>query len=155
MAKDEQQEKKQTPLELLREMRLHGVEQKLPGTQRIVKLRAVDAPTLLREGKMPDILTPLVVKSIYQELSDTELRAFLGDARSGIDDALTMLDTIEFVVQSCIMDDTEVQDLTLAEKRWIFRLVMGPAELLITFRWEEELDVEHLAEGDEVQQAAE
>lgn len=141
--------------ELMREMRTKGIEQVIPGTERHIRLRSVDAPTLLREGKMPDMLTPLVIKSVYQELSDKELRDFLGHARSGAEEALKMLDTIDFVAKTAIADGTKVEDLTLAEKRWIFRLVMGPAELLISFRYDPNADVESVDEGEELQPASE
>lgn len=139
-----------TPLEQLRKMRTEGVEQELPGTRRIIKLRSLDAPSLLRSGKMPDILTPLVIRSVYTELTDSEVRAFLGGQGTDIKDALSMLETIDFVVGQCIMDDTKLDDLTLAEKRWVFRLVMGPAELLITFRYDPNLDVADVAESEDI-----
>src|SRR5687768_10042773 len=146
---------KKDTLNVLGEMRTKGVEQKMPGTDRIVRLKTIDAPTLLRENKMPDILTPLVVKSIYQELSDRELRDFIGQQRGNTAEALSMLDAIEFVVKRSIADNTKVEDLTLAEKRWIFRLAMGPAELLVTFRHQQEDDVEPVAESNEVRPTAE
>lgn len=142
-------------LELLREMRLHGIEQRIPGTDRIVRLRVIDAPALLREGKMPDILTPLLIKSIYQDLTDQELREFVGTPKGSVTDALSLLETMDFVCSKTLADGTDINDLTLAEKRWIFRLVMGPAELLTTFRYDPQLDVADLDEGSEVQPVAE
>lgn len=144
-----------TPVELLQTMKAHGVEQVIPGTERKIRLRAVDAPTLLKEGKMPDILTPLVVKSIYQELDDKELRHFVGQQKETVEDALKHIDALNFIAAKTIADSTKVEDLTLAEKRWIFRLVMGPAELLVTFRYDPNPDVESLAEGEDVQSASE
>src|SRR5574338_294558 len=144
-----------TGIELLHEMRERGIEQRIPGTDRVVRLRALDAPSLLREGKMPDILTPLVIRSVYQDLSDQELRNFLGQPKGSVTDALSLLETMDFVCERSIMDDTSLADLTLGEKRWIFRLVMGPAELLCTFRYDPALDVEYLDEGEDLSPVAE
>lgn len=148
-------EKTLTPAEQLKLIQSGGVEQTMPGTGRVVKLRNLNAKDLLQDAKLPDILTPLVVKSVYQDTTDREIRELLGNQRSGTDDALKMLDTIDYVVGKAIADGTKVDDLTLAEKRWIFRLALGPAELLITFRLDEESDVEPVAEGDKVQPTAE
>lgn len=147
-------EKQLDAAELLHEMRLKGTEYKLPGTGRIVRIRVLDAPSLLREGKLPDILTPLVVKSVYQELSDKEMRDFVGAQRGNANEALNMVEAMDFVVKKSIADGTKVEDLTLAEKRWIFRMAMGPAELLITFRYDKESDVEPVAEVEDVREAA-
>lgn len=154
MAKNEKKEPMDYA-ERLHEMRLKGTEYKLPGTGRLVRLRALDAPTLLREGKLPDILTPLVVKSVYQELSDREVKEFMGAQRGNAQEALSMIDAMDFVVKKSIADNTKLEDLTLAEKRWIFRMAMGPAELLITFRYDKELDVEPVVKGENIREATE
>lgn len=148
-------EKPQEPADFMDEMRSKGIEHRIPGTGRHIRLRSVDAPTLLRDGKMPDLLTPLLVKAVYQDLSDKEIRDYLGQNKGKIEDALKMVDTMDFVVGKAIADGTKLSDLTVGEKRWIFRLVMGPAELLITFRYDPTAIVEPVAEGEDVQQAAE
>lgn len=148
-------EKKFDGASLLESMNRFGIEQTMPGTGRKVKLRTLDAESLLQEGKMPDLLTPLVVKSIYQELSDRELREFVGGVKSTPLEALALIETMDFVVGKTLVSGATLKSLTLAEKRWIFRLVLGPAELLITFRLDETPDVESVAEGDEVREDAE
>lgn len=137
-------------VESLVEMKDKGTEVLIPGTDRIVRLKTLDAETLLREGKVPDILTPLVIKSVYEELGERDLRGFLSQSRSSKEEALAMLEAIDFVVKHSIADKTDIKTLTLGEKRWIFRLVMEPAELLVTFRYDPNVDVEPVAEGDEV-----
>lgn len=153
MAKRES--KKLTPVDALAEMKSRGTEVAIPGTDRVVRLRTLDAETLLREGKIPDILTPLVIKSVYEELSDREVRAVLAQSRGTTEEALAMVEAIDFVAEKSIADSTKVKELTLGEKRWIFRLAMEPAELLVTFRYDPDANVEPVAEGDEVQQAPE
>lgn len=143
-----------TGVQLLHQMRLEGIEQQIPGTDRVIRLRAIDPSSLLREGKMPDILTPLVIRSVYQDLTDQELREFLGHPKANVGDALSLLETMDFVCERTIMDGTEIGDLTIAEKRWIFRLVMGPAELLTTFRYDPTFDVADMDESDEVREVS-
>ena len=144
-----------TELELLKEMKERGIEQIIPGTNRLIRLKTVDAQSFLRSGNMPDILTPLVVRSVYADLSDDEVRSFLGKPKESIPDAIALLDTIDFVCTKTIMDGTPLEELTLGEKRWIFRLVMSPAELLISFRYDPELDVEFVDEVEDVRDVAE
>ena len=144
-----------TIVERLDEMNARGTEIMLPGTDRIVRLRPIDAEACLRDGKVPDILTPMVTKSLYQELTDKESREFLSGNRGGTPEAFAHLQAVNYVCEKAIADNTKVKDLTLAEKRWIFRLAMGPAELLVTFRYDEDADVESVAEVEDVQPVAE
>lgn len=139
-------------VELMAEHNAKGIEVELPGTERLVRLRALDAEALLKEGKMPDLLTPLVIKSVYAEMNDREVREFLGQQRNSMPEALAHLETVNYVVEKGIADGTKVKDLTLAEKRWIFRLVMEPAELLITFRYDKDASVELVAESEELRE---
>lgn len=146
---------KLTVPEALAEMKSRGTEVAIPGTDRLVRLRSLDTETLLREGKVPDILTPLVIKSIYEDVSDKEVRGLLGQSRGSREEALAMMEAIDFVAEKSIADGTKVKDLTIGEKRWIFRLAMTPAELLVTFRYDPDVDVEPVVEVNEVQQTTE
>ena len=140
-----------TVADKLRDMKGKGIEQVLPNTHRKVHLRTVDAVELLRENKMPEILTPLVVASVYEELNGRQLRDYTTQDRGDVKKALEMIDSIDFIVKKALADDTKVEDLTLPEKKWIFQLVLGPAEILANFRLEQEPDVEALADGEELQ----
>lgn len=144
------QEREKSFIELLSEQGTKGTEVKIPGSERLIRLKVLDAPELLREGKMPDILTPLVIKSIYQDLSDKEVREFIGQPRGGATDALALMETMDYVCTKAIADGTKVKELTIGEKRWIFRLALSSAELLVTFRYDPNADVESVDEGDEV-----
>src|SRR5688500_17924564 len=111
MAKKET--KQLTSVEALAEMKSRGTEVAIPGTDRLVRLRTLDAEALLREGKVPDILTPLVIKSVYEELSDREVRGVLAQSRGTTEDALAMMEAIDFVAEKSIADSTKVKDLTI------------------------------------------
>ena len=143
------------PNQLVRDVLRNGVEQEMPGTYRVLKIRNLDSVALLREGKLPDILTPLIIKSVYQDLTDREVRDFLGQSRGNAAEALKMAEALDFVAKHAVVDNIKVEDLTLGEKRWIFRLAVGPAEMLASFRFEQESDVGDLDTSDDVPQAAE
>jgi hypothetical protein len=117
-------------------------------------LRYLEPAALLREGKMPDNLTPLVMKSVYGDIDGNDINKFLyKDNGADAAAALAHLETIDFVVKRAIADNTKVEDLTLGEKRWIFRLVMGDAETLATFRLNEDPDVGDVDSGEDVPSA--
>lgn len=141
--------------EKMRAMRKEGVEQTIPATGRVLRLRTVEPYQLLKEGNIPDILTSLVVKGVYEDLSDEELRRFLAATRERVEDAIAYMESLDLIARKAIADDTDISDLSVAEKRWIFRLVLAPAELLATFRYEPGAVVEPVDEGENVQPSAE
>ena len=134
-------------------MRRDGWEQTLP-SGRVVRVRALEPHMLLRDGDCPDILTPMLLKSLY-EGQDAAARAFLTTELPSTEEALAFVDAIDRIVAKSIADGTDVADLTIGEKKWIFRLALGGAELLITFRLEQARDVAAVAEVNDVPQAAE
>lgn len=146
--------KELTEVELLEQMKRYGNPQIIPGTKRQVRVKTLEARELLADTKMPDILTPLVIKSVYQDLSDREVREFLGQPKVGVVEALALMDSIDYIVEKALVSGAKPSDLTLAEKRWVFRLVMTPAELLISFHYDEDPDVGAVDEGENVSQAA-
>lgn len=154
MAKRNSKQQEETPEELVRQLKTKGLEQKLP-SGRVIRLKVPDHRALLKEGKMPDILTPLVMRSVYQDLPERDVKGFVERTPTNPEDALKYMDTLDFVAKHTITDETKLEDLLLSEKRWIFRLVMGAAELLITFRHKPEDDVEPVAEVEDVQSTAE
>lgn len=131
-------------------MFMKGWEQTLPATQRKIRLRTVRPADLLRSGECPDILTPLVLRSIYEEMTDQEWREWLDKPLERVADAIAYADMLDTVCRLGIADDTEVASLSDGEKKLIFRFIMGPAEMLVLFRYEEEPDVEPMAQGEGV-----
>lgn len=137
----------------IKAMREQGDEQIIPDTLRVVRIRTLEAKDLLLEGNFPDILTPLVVKSTYQELLTAQIKEYFEMNAKDVEQAKRMLEAIDFVCRKSIVGDTDINDLTMSEKRWIFRLAVGPAEMLVSFRYEPDEDVEFVAEGEELQPA--
>lgn len=140
---------------LLKEMRNKGIEQEMLDTGRKIRLRHLDAGELLADNKMPDELTPLVVRSVYDDIGDDIIMKHLKKERTTRDEALAHIATLNYIAGKAIMDDTKVEDLTLQEKRWIFRLVMGPADTLATFRLRQDPDVGSVDSGEDVSPSTE
>jgi hypothetical protein len=136
-------------------MFMKGWAQTLPTTQRNIRLRSVRPADLLRSGECPDILTPLVLRSIYDEVGDPEWREFLDKPIERAEEAIQYADMLTTVCRMGIADDTPVDSLSDGEKKIIFRFVMGPAEMLVLFRYEAQPNVESVAEGEGISQLAE
>lgn len=144
-----------TILEELALVRVQGKEITIPSTERVLHIRPLDIAQILQEGKVPDILTPLVIKTVYSNVEDEEILGFLTTERKNVNEALAHIEAVDFVVQHSVVDQVQIKDLTWGEKRWIFRLALIPAEYLANFRYEEDADVADVSEGDEVREAAE
>jgi hypothetical protein len=134
----------------------------------VVRLRTVTPDRLLRLGKLPDILTPLVVRMIYEEVTVSDLDAFLAQ-KEQVTQALEMIDSLNVVCEAGLLEPSigsstgsltdsgpelaegqiTVDDLTLAERGWIFKLVFQPAEILSTFRYQPAPDVAVVQDGED------
>lgn len=136
-------------------MRQKGWEQTIPTTGRVICLRAVEPGELLMSDDCPDILTPLMLRSVYEELTDREIRAWLEQPLARKEDALAYLQMLDIICTKGIADGTPVSALTLGEKKFIFRFVLGPAEMLVLFRYQAPADVAPAPQGEGVPQAAE
>ena len=146
----------ETIAELISKTLEEGRELTIPETDRVVRIRPLDVSALLDEGKVPDILTPIIVKAVYSEVSDSDAKNFVFKEHTDLKELAEHLAAIDYVVKhSLVGDNPSPKQLTLREKRWIFRLAMIPAEYLATFRWEQDDDVADVAEGEDVQPVAE
>ncbi len=135
-----------------RSMREQGVLQTIPPAGRVVRLRTVTPDRLLRLGKLPDILTKLVIKMFYEGVSPSEFNKFL-EQREIIEEILEQVESLRVVCTAGLLeprivdnpqgaDEISIDDLSMAERGWIFRLVLQEAEFLATFRHGQTPDVE-------------
>lgn len=144
-----------TTAEKMAHMRQYGWPQTIPFTDRKILVRTVEPADLLRSGDCPDILAPLVYRSIHEDLSDKELREWLEQKADRKEDAIAYLDMLDLIAMKGIADDTAVSDLALGEKRWVFRFAMAPAYFLVYFRTTAQQDVAVVAQSEPVSPAAE
>lgn len=150
-----------TPAAEYRYMRELGVEQTLLSGRK-VKMRAVTPDKLLRGGRVPDILTPLVVRMLRGVVDNEEIDDFYGQERDEVKDQLAMIDSVNVVCEAALVyprvvdmpegnDEISIDDLSLTDRFWIFKLAFQPAEVLSRFRFEPLANVDRSAdsEGDE------
>lgn len=138
----------------IRIMREQGWEQTF-STGRSVRLRTLEPDMLLREGDCPDILTPLLLKSLYGDDRNAAVREFLEQPFGTKEDAFAYIDLLNLICGKSICDGTKVEELTLAEKRLIFRFALGSSELLTSFVYEPPPPVAVVEEVNDLPQAAE
>jgi hypothetical protein len=140
--------------ERIARMRAEGWEQTF-STGRKIRLRTLEPDMLLREADCPDILTPLLLRSLYGHNRDDDVRVFLEQPIASKEDAFAFIDLLNLMAAKSICDGTKVEELTLAEKKLIFRFSLGSSELLVSFVYEPPPVVVVVAEGDDLPQAAE
>jgi len=129
----------------------------LPYSGKLVRLRTVRPDHLLKLGRIPDPLTRLVVDMIYGKSETKDIDAFL-EEQTSIEDAKEMLESLRVVCTAGLVepkivdnpvgeDEISMDDIELADRGYIFRLVFVPAEALSTFRYKPPTDVEVMANG--------
>jgi hypothetical protein len=113
-----------------------------------VQMRPVRPDKLLLSGKVPDILTPLVMGMLFPaEDDDTgrfpdELDTFLSKPRNKAAEAAEFIRAVDAVCEAALVEPEIVPYLALADRLWVFRLAFLPAEVLSTFRLQPKGDVE-------------
>ena len=129
----------------------------LPYSGKIVRMRTVRPDQLLRLGRIPDPLTKLVVDMIYGTIATENIDSFL-DVQASVEEALEMLESLRVVCTAGLIDpkvvdnpvednEISIDDIELADRGYIFRLVFVPADALSTFRYESPTDVEVISNG--------
>lgn len=139
-------------IEQLRRIHEEGVEQTLLSGIPVM-MRPVRIEVLLASGHVPDILTPLMLKGLYENIND-DLTDFVAKPRDGKEETLEMLRSVDAVCAASLVDPSIVPYLELPDRMWIFKLAFQPAEVLSSFRLRPEGDVVSVDEGEQVPQAA-
>jgi hypothetical protein len=140
--------------ERIRLMREQGWEQTF-STGRRVRLRTLEPDMLLKDGDIPDVLTPLLLRSLYGDDRNTAVKEFMDQPFGTKEDAFAYVEMLNLICAKSICDGTKVEELTLAEKRLVFRFALGCSELLVEFEYKPPPDVASVAQGDDVPSVAE
>lgn len=145
-------------LEELRRAYEEGLPQTLlSGVQ--VLMRPVQPDKLLMSGKLPDILTPLVMgmmfakekaadETIFPDEVDNPIDAYLTKQRQDAKDAIAFIQSVDVVCEAALVDPSIIPYLGLQDRLWIFRLAWMPVEVLSRFRLQPARDVEAGDSGD-------
>lgn len=147
-----------TPAAKFRHLREQGVKKKLSGFGRVVRIRPPRLEVLLRAGRVPDILTPMMLRMIHAPLSNEEINEFLRE-RDNAKETLQQIDSLNIMCEEVLIEprvvevisdpatEITIHDLTYLERGWIFKWAMLPAEYLTFFRAGQEGDVESVQNG--------
>lgn len=130
----------------------------LPFCGRFIRLRTVRPDSLLRLGKIPNVLTTLVLNMLYDRDEDDQFEKFLANSETR-EQAIDMVESLRVVCTAGMVsprivdnptedDEISIDDLDLGDRAFIFRLVFAPAEALSRFRAESPSDVAVMANGE-------
>lgn len=136
-------------LEERRAAQEEGIWQTLPGGVKVL-MRPVKPDALIRSGKIPDILTPIMLNAIYEPSSvkiNAAVDEFVETPREQREEILEMLASIDAVCEAALIDAEQLPYLTYSERTCIFRLAFLPVEVLSRFRLQPDRDVEVAADG--------
>lgn len=98
-----------------------------------VQMRTPRPQDLLASGKLPDILTPIVLKSLYENASD-KLDEYLFTERDEVAETLEMVRGVDAVCEAALVEPSILPYLDLSDRMWIFRLAFMPVQVLGQFR---------------------
>jgi hypothetical protein len=140
-----------------RKRRERGELIQLPYSGYIVRIRTVRPDELLKLGKIPQILTTLLLEEIYGKGEDNKYEKFLEDNET-TEEALAMLESLRVacvagMVEPKIVDnptqdnEISIDDIELSDRAYIFRLVFAPSDALSRFRYKPPSDVDVVADG--------
>jgi len=140
-----------------RKKREQGELIQLPYSGYIVRIRTVLPDQLLKLGKIPQVLSTLVLEMIYDKGDEDKFQRFLTENETP-DAAADMLESLRVVcvagmVEPKVVDnptldnEISIDDIEIADRAYIFRLVFAPSEALSRFRYQPPSDVDVVANG--------
>jgi len=129
----------------------------LPYGGHIVRIRTVRPDQLLKLGKIPQVLTTLLLEEIYGKGEEDKFEKFLSDTETP-EEAMAMLESLRVVCVAGMVEprvvenptkdnEISIDDIDLSDRAYIFRLVFAPSEALHRFRYQPPSDVDVVADG--------
>lgn len=163
-SKSAKKKREVTPAAEWRRPREEGIEIQLP-SGKVVRLRPVSMSTMLLDGSIPDLLSPLAAKTIW--IGDKSLEAEDELSFEKIKDVapemlkLHNIITKEGLVYPRVVDDPQeddeisLKDIDDGDKAAVFAYVTQGVYALEFFRDQQSADVESVPNGENVQSEAE
>ncbi len=152
-----------TPATEIRRPREEGYLFTLP-SKRVVRLRPVQLGALIRRGKIPNLLIPVVAKMLWTEALDTDERT---QEERLADDKKAFLDLVEYIAPEAMIyprivdepkldDEVSLDDFPFGDQYAIYTLAKMPAEVLDNFPGSVKgRTIQPIPDGNEVQPATE
>ncbi len=143
---------------LWRKPREEGVPVALPSGH-VALIRPVALDVLLRSGKIPDLLSPLAAKSLWQDTTFEELGQ-AADLAQGMADLVNLVCQAAFLSPRIVEapqaeDEIALDDVTFGDKMLVFQAATAGARALERFRPGQSTDVAPVHDGEGEQQPAE
>lgn len=140
-----------TPGATWRQPRTAGYIVQLPSGN-VARLRPVALDVLVGNGTIPDLLSPLAAKALWDETSGAQIAA---DPKLAVDymaliNAIVPAAMLEPLVVDNPTADNEITlvDLDFTDKIFVFNLAIGPVETLRRFREQQTKRLHALQNGD-------
>lgn len=137
-----------------------GVRIQLP-SGKWVKLRAISIDSLLSEGVIPDVLTSIASRTIWDEIPIDSLGTDykLGSEFTALINQLIPVAMVEPKVcklgRAPLSDEIELKHISFADKVAIFQVAIQPTEWLYSFRDKQIGSLEGVPDGEAVREDAE
>lgn len=141
---------------------VEGVILSLPSGNR-VKLRPINLDYLMLQGKIPDLLTPLVSKTLWEGELDID-----GIAEQNFKMARDLNELLSIIVPSAMMEpkiylgdgdlpegSITLEHLPMTDKLAIFQIATQPANNLVHFRNQQIGNVAPLSTGEDIEETTE
>lgn len=121
------------------------------------RIRPVALDVLLRQGEIPDLLTPFVAQMVYSGVDTSELDKLLSPEKL-TEQSTEMLKLIDAVVTAAFLeprivenpqadDEISIADVELADRGTVFSLAVLPANDLRRFLARQKTDMEPVQDG--------
>jgi len=132
---------------------VEGIEITLP-SGKAVSLRPVSMDTMLLQGKISDLLTPLVAKAMWEETPADEI-ASKAELAKGFSELVNTIIPAAVLSPKVITSGEPGEDeilldwIEFGDRTFIFQLVIQPVELLYSFRDEQRANLDAVPTGEE------
>lgn len=120
----------------------------------VARLRPVALDVLILSGEIPDLLSPLAAKLLFEEVEIDQIRdaSELAAGTARLFNHVCQAAFLEPRIVDEVTDpDTEItlEDISFADKSLVFQLAIQPAEVLRNFRDQQAANVDAVSDGDE------
>lgn len=117
-----------------------GVEVTIPSGN-VIKMRPVSLEDLMRKGKIPDFLTPVASKALWDSVPLEDMGTDGYKAANDLNQLMALIVPASVVEPKIYVGDGECPDdaipleyLSLLDKLAVFQLALQPVNVLVSFR---------------------
>lgn len=131
---------------------------------KVARLRPVALDALIRSGKVPNLLIPVIARMLWETTGEGDMRT---TEEREAEEKAHFIDLVSMIVPAAMLsprvvdnpkataDEISLDDLHFGDKLAIYRLARLPAEVLDNFSTGQTGAVEPLPDGEDVHEATE